>query len=98
MASGRFIDIRRGTDALQSDMTEKVFSQFVKLKKIPYTDAGITIIDGEVRSSLSDFQDSEFIARNPAPTVTVPLEIACNRPPGDMLACPDPLITVQLTV
>lgn len=73
MASGRFIDIRRGTDALQSDMTEKVFSQFVKLKKIPYTDAGITIIDGEVRSSLSDFQDSEFIARNPAPTVTVPL-------------------------
>jgi hypothetical protein len=53
MASGRFIDIQRGIDWLDSRMEEAIFSKLVNLKKVPYTDAGLTIIEGAIREVLN---------------------------------------------
>lgn len=54
MASGEFIDVIRGVDWLESRMEERIFSRFVNLPKIPYTNAGVAIIEAEVRAQLQE--------------------------------------------
>jgi len=73
VASGEYIDIIRGVDWLQARITENVFSRFVNLPKIPYTDGGIAIIESEVISAITEGIDSGFIAESPQFTVSVPL-------------------------
>jgi hypothetical protein len=53
MVSGRFIDVTRGTDWLDARLEERIFTDLVNLEKIPYTNAGMTIIEGAVREILS---------------------------------------------
>lgn len=73
MASGEFIDIIRGIDWFTARLTERVFSRLVNLEKIPFTDAGITVIEAEVRNQLNDGIDQGLIAADPVPTISVPL-------------------------
>lgn len=54
MASGRYIDIRRGVDWLQTRMQERIFNLLINSPKIPFTGAGITLIENQVRKQLSD--------------------------------------------
>jgi hypothetical protein len=54
VASGEFIDIIRGIDWVQSRLQEAVFSELVNKRKIPYTDAGITLIQGTVEGVLNE--------------------------------------------
>lgn len=54
VASGEYIDVIRGIDWLESRMEERVYSRFVNLPKIPYTNAGIAIIESEVRAQVQD--------------------------------------------
>lgn len=80
MASGRFIDIRRGVDWLQARMEENIFFQVANLPKIPFTDAGIAIIQNEISAVLQDGIDNNVIADNPEPSITVPraLSVSAN--------------------
>jgi hypothetical protein len=52
MASGRFIDQVRGVDALQARIEEAVFGLLVRVPKVPFTDAGATLVEAEVRKVL----------------------------------------------
>ena len=81
VAQGEFIDIVRGEDWLTSRIQEFVYSVLVNSTKVPYTDAGITAIEAEIRRALQLGINNNFIANDPAPTVTVPL--AANVPPND---------------
>jgi uncharacterized protein DUF3383 len=54
MASGRFIDVMRGVDWLDARMEEAVFAELINLQKIPYTNAGLTIIESAMRSVLNN--------------------------------------------
>jgi len=72
MASGRFIDIRRGIDALQADMEERVLTQVVNLPKIPYTDPGIAVVENQMRASLNFFVGTGLLAADPPFTISVP--------------------------
>tara|TARA_R110000803_G_scaffold13482_1_gene37864 strand:- start:13501 stop:14838 length:1338 start_codon:yes stop_codon:yes gene_type:complete len=54
VASGEYIDVMRGVDWLESRMEERIYSRFVNLPKIPYTNAGIAIIEAEVRAQLQE--------------------------------------------
>lgn len=80
MASGRFIDVRRGVDFLVARIGERVFGTIVSAPKIPYTDAGITIIDSDVRAVLdgNTVGETPLLASDPAPTTTVPLAAAVD--------------------
>lgn len=49
---GDFIDNQRGLDWLQDDMTKAVFGALVAAKKVPFTNAGIAMIENEVMGSL----------------------------------------------
>lgn len=53
MASGRFIDVQRAVDWLDARMEEAVFAQLINLRKIPYTNAGLTIIESAMRGVLN---------------------------------------------
>lgn len=49
---GNFLDVRRGLDYLREDLTKSVFTALAANDKVPYTDAGISIIESEVRGAL----------------------------------------------
>jgi hypothetical protein len=81
VAQGEFIDIVRGVDWLTSRIQEFVYSVLVNSNKVPYTDAGITAIESEVRRALQLGISNNFIAEDPEPIITVPK--AANVPPND---------------
>ena len=72
MASGEFIDIIIGTDWLQARIQERVYSKLVALKKIPFTDAGVAVIENEVRAQLTEGIRVGLLAQDPEFTVSVP--------------------------
>jgi hypothetical protein len=72
VASGEYIDVIRGVDWLESRMEERIYSRFVNLPKIPYTNAGIAIIEAEVRAQLQEAVTAGVIDGEQAIIVTVP--------------------------
>jgi len=73
VGSGEYIDIMRGIDWLKARLSEDVFTLFVNVPKIPFTDAGIGSIESIVKERLSIAIDRGVLAANPEPVVTVPL-------------------------
>lgn len=81
VAQGEYIDIIRGVDWLTARIQEFVFSVLVNNPKVPYTDAGIAVIESEVKRALSLGVSNDFLASDPAPRTTVPK--AADVPPTD---------------
>lgn len=61
VASGEYIDIIRGIDWLEARIAENIFSELVNTRKIPYTDAGVTVIEGLLKEVLDEAVQVEFI-------------------------------------
>lgn len=76
-ADGDFIDVTRGIDWLDDDMSKAVLEVLLKAAavggKIPFTDDGIAVIVGAVRGSLRRAVARGILASSPAPVVTAPL-------------------------
>lgn len=81
MLSGEWIDVIRFRDWLKAEMQTNVFNALKVNRKVPYTDGGIGLIEGQMESTLKKGQDIGGIAPteydaddNPIPgfTVTVP--------------------------
>lgn len=81
VAQGEYIDTVRGIDWLTARIQEFVFSVLVQNPKVPYTDAGIAVIQSEVMRALSLGVSNDFLTSSPAPLVTVPK--AADVPPTD---------------
>ena len=82
VAAGEWIDVIRFRDWLAEEIKVNVLNVIVNNEKIPYTDAGIAIIEGAIRQSLRQGQVNGGIApveydengnQNLGYTVTVPL-------------------------
>lgn len=84
VAQGEYIDTVRGIDWLTSRIQEFVFSVLVQNPKVPYTDAGITVIQSEVMRALALGVANDFLTNDPAPVVTVPK--AADVSPADKAA------------
>jgi hypothetical protein len=74
-----YIDIVRGRDWLEARLGERIFGALARSNKIPYTDAGIAVIEGIVRGVLRDAIAAGLLLEQPAtetqaesPRVTVP--------------------------
>lgn len=52
MAGGRFIDIQRGIDWLEQTMANAIANRLLNADKVPYTDAGASIIEAEISAVL----------------------------------------------
>lgn len=70
--AGAFIDIIRGIDWLQQRMAEDLFMRLVNSAKIPYTNAGIAIVEGVVRARLQDAINRNILVDDESLTITVP--------------------------
>ena len=70
--SGEYIDIIRGVDWLTSTIQTLVYAILVNSPKIPYTDSGITAVEGQIRQALQMGIDNNFIAQEPAYQIFVP--------------------------
>ena len=82
VASGEWIDILRFRDWLVEEIQTRVFNAITNVGKIPYTDAGIAVIEAQIRSALTLGQQRDGIApteytengeRNLGFTIEVPL-------------------------
>jgi hypothetical protein len=71
-SSGEFIDITHFIDFITARLMENVFFRLVNANKIPFTDAGIAIIENEVRGVMQLGISVGGFAADPAPVVTVP--------------------------
>jgi hypothetical protein len=72
VGSGEFIDIMVFVDWLQASLQERIYSKLVNLAKIPFTDAGVQVIVGEIRAQLQAGIDVGGLASSPAPVVNFP--------------------------
>ena len=72
VSDNEYIDSIRFIDSFQADVEERIFSTLVNSAKIPYTDNGAAIIEGDIRAAISAGQAAGGIATDPKPTVTVP--------------------------
>ncbi len=52
MGTGRYIDIQRGIDWIEARIGEAVLTRLLNSPKIPYTDGGATILEGEIEQVL----------------------------------------------
>jgi hypothetical protein len=73
MSSGEWLDVMMGIDFLTARLQENIFTRLVNLKKIPFTDIGVSIIENEVRGVMELGITKEILAADPAPIITVPL-------------------------
>lgn len=71
-ADGDFLDVQRGLDWLEDDMSKRVFGALAGAAKIPYTDPGVAVIQSEMKASVRDAVTRGILAADPAPVVTVP--------------------------
>jgi hypothetical protein len=62
MVSGRFIDIMRGMDWLESEMKAAVKTLLANAKKIPYTNDGFTLIEAVITDILDAGLDAGVLA------------------------------------
>jgi hypothetical protein len=54
VAAGEWVDVVRGIDWLRARMRERIFALLVNNPKLPYTDAGVDLVKGEVFAQLRD--------------------------------------------
>jgi len=88
MASGRFIDITRGVDWLTVRMQERILQLLANSDKIPFTDAGITALENEVRAQLEEAVSNSVITAGytvtPPTAASVSATDKANRVLGDL--------------
>ena len=96
MAVGEYIDIIRGVDWLTSTIQSYVYSVLVNNPKVPYTDAGITAIESQIRRALLLGIANNFIATDPPYLISVPS--AASVPPADKAARVLNNVTFQATL
>lgn len=62
LASGRYIDVQHGMDWLTARLEERLFFLLARNDSVPYTDAGLVAIEGEVRAQLQEGIRNQFLA------------------------------------
>lgn len=71
VAAGEFFDTIRGRDALKVDMQSRIFLRLASADKVPFTDAGATVIRGEIDASLQFFVRRGFLVEG-STSITMP--------------------------
>lgn len=89
MAGGTWIDEIIFVDWLHARIQEQIFFRLINRKKVPYTRAGATVIEAEIRSVLAQgvvnggiADDTPVVVRSPDP-LNIPEMIRATRTMGD---------------
>lgn len=85
MVDGTFIDLRIGIDSLTSLIKTNIFGMLVSVEKVPYNDAGCTLIENQIRAAIGTHIDYGFIdGQQPivishVPVAKVPANVRAQR-------------------
>lgn len=71
-SAGEYIDVTRFVDWLQARIQEEVFSALVNNKKLPYTNAGVSVVKGQILGVLRRGIRVGGLAEDPEPQVFAP--------------------------
>lgn len=71
-ADGDYVDVQRGIDWIDDDMSARIFEVLVNADKVPFTDPGVAQIEGAMKATLQQAVARGILAENPEPTTTVP--------------------------
>lgn len=71
-ADGDYVDVQRGLDWLEDEVKKSVFEALANAIKIPFTDAGVAVIESVVRAALLRGVARGLLSPDPEPLVTVP--------------------------
>lgn len=69
---GNFLDIIRGLDWLENDMSTAIYTTLTSNNKIAFDDPGISTIENDVVASLDRAVQRKILKADPRPVVTVP--------------------------
>lgn len=72
-SSGRFIDVTRFIDWLHARIQERLYSILVNVEKVPFTDAGVALVQNAILAQLNEGVSVGGLTADPAPVVTAPL-------------------------
>lgn len=78
MGSGRFIDVTRGIDWLDSRIGEELFSLLINNEKVKFTDEGISAIQARIEAVLAEGVTNGLISPDPEFSVSVPRAAAVS--------------------
>jgi len=70
---GDFIDVQRAIDWLDDEIRKAVFEHLASGGKVPFTDAGVTVITSAIAASLQIGVNRGVLSDDPEPVVTAPL-------------------------
>lgn len=70
--NGNFLDVVRGIDWLEDDMSKAIFTTLTSNDKIGFDDPGISTIENDMVASLDRAVQRKILKANPRPVVTVP--------------------------
>jgi hypothetical protein len=73
VSSGEFIDVIQGIDFIKSRLQENIYFSLINSEKIPYTNAGISVVVNIIKQVLTDAIDRGILAASPTPEVSAPL-------------------------
>lgn len=71
--AGEFLDITRGVDFIRARLQEYVFGALARADKVPFTNAGIGVVEAEVKAVMQLGINETILSEDPAPVVQVPL-------------------------
>lgn len=94
--AGAYMDIIRGVDWLKQTMAEDVFIAMVNNKKIPYTNAGVAIIEGVVRARLQAAIGQNVLVDDENLTVSTPNVLEVSETDRGNRLLPDVSFTARL--
>ena len=69
-ASGEYVDVIRGSDFITARIREEVFGVLANSEKVPYTNAGVAMLEGAVDSVLRLSTNRNILAADPAYVIT----------------------------
>lgn len=94
LMSGEYIDIIHGLDWLEARLGENIFETLINEERIPYSNEGLSVIEGLIKQILDEAVGRQFILTDY--TVTVPLLSAI--PNADKIARNLPDVTFTATL
>jgi hypothetical protein len=96
VSSNEYIDVIRFRDWLKVRIQERIFARLAAQNKIPFTDAGIAVIQAEVLGQLDEGVSVGGLSNDPAPTCLVPKASAVSTANKQARTLPDVRFTGTL--
>lgn len=72
LSSAGFIDNTRGIDAFVDDLSKGIFQVFLNTSAVPFTDAGIALVENAIRASAALYISKGVLSPDSKPIITVP--------------------------